>query len=306
MAQINVTGVLTQTMMTYYERVFLERAKVQLVNEQGAQKRNHPSNQGKTINFTRMEPLTVSTTALSEASNPSASAMTASTVSATLAEYGNATIFSKLQSTTSIDVGLKEVVDVFGQNMGETLNAVAGLKLASGTAFFPNGHNVSTVTTGDVLNASAIIYAVQAQELAKAPTYPDGYFLGKTTIQNKVALLKDTTWVNAKTYSDVKDLYRGEMGELYQVRWLLNGQTLSGNGNAGAAACTSVCYYSYLHGDNAFGTVKLEGDMPKLYIVNQADSGNVAGRLTYISWAGSYVAVLLNSNWVQTIKAVAA
>lgn len=306
MAQINVTGVLTQTMMTYYERVFLERAKVQLVNEQGAQKRTHPQNQGKTINFTRVVPLTVSTTALSEASNPSASAMTASTVSVTLAEYGAATIFSKLYNFTSIDVGLKETVDVFGQNMGETINAVAGLTLACGTAFYPNGHNVSTVTTGDVLNASAIVYAVQAMELQRTPTYPDGYYLGKTTIQNKVSLLKDTTWVNAKTYSDVKDLYRGEMGELYQVRWLLNGQTLSGLGSASDAACTSVCYYSYVHGANAFGTVNLEGDMPKLYIVTQPDSVNVAGRLTYVSWAGAYAAVRLNDNWVHVIKAVAA
>lgn len=306
MAQINVTGVLTQTMMTYYERVFLERAKVQLVNEQGAQKRTHPNNQGKTINFTRMVPLTISTTALAEASNPSASAMTASTVSATLAEYGAATIYSKLQSTTSIDVGLKEVVDVFGQNMGETLNALAGNALACGTAFFPNSYNVSTIAAGAVLNASAIIYAVQAAELQRTPTYADGYYLGKTTIQNKVSLLKDTTWINSKTYSDVKDLYRGEMGELYQVRWLLNGQTVSGTGSASDAACAVVQYYSYLHGDNAFGTVKLEGDMPKLYIINQADSGNIAGRLTYISWAGAYVAVRLNDNWIQTMKCTAA
>ena len=306
MAQINVTGVLTQTMQTYYERVFLERAKVQLVNEQGAQKRTHPANSGKTINFTRIAPLSVSTTALSEASNPSASAMTASTVSVSLAEYGAATIYSRLQSTTSIDVGLKEAVDTFGQNMGETINAVAGLSLSSGTAFYPNSRNVSTVTTGDVLNASAIIYAVQAQELARAPVYPDGYYLGKTTIQNKVSLLKDTTWVTAKEYSDVKDLYKGEMGELYQVRWLLNGQTASGLGNSGAAACTSVCYYSYVHGANAFGTVNLEGDMPKLYIINQADSGNVAARLTYISWAGAYAAVRLNDNWIQVMKCVAA
>ena len=283
MAQINVTGVLTQTMMTYYERVFLERAKVQMVNEQGLQKRSHPQNQGKTINFTRMEPLALATTALSEASNPSASAMTASTVSATLAEYGSTTIFSKLHKLTSIDTGLKEVVEVFGQNMGETINALAGTELACGTAFFPNSHGVSTVTTGDVLNSSAIVYVVQALELARAQTYPDGFYLGKTTIQNKPTLLKDTTWVNAKTYSDVKDLYKGEMGELYQVRWLLNGQTVSGNGNSGAAACTSVCYYSYVHGDNAAGAIKLEGDMPKLYIINEPDSGNVAGRLTYIS-----------------------
>ena len=306
MAQINVTGVLTQEMMTYYERVFLERAKVQLVNEQGLQKRTHPKNMGKTINFTRQEPLALATTALSEASNPSPSVITASTVSVTLAEYGAATVHSKLLSTTSIDVGMKEVIESFGQNMGETINALAGDKLACGTAFFPNGHNVSNVTTGDFLGASECVYTVQALELARALPYADGFFLGKTTIQNKPTLLNDSTWVNAKTYSDVKDLYKGEMGELYQIRWLLNGQTVSGNGNAGAAACTSVLYYSYVHGREAAGAVKLEGDMPKLYITSKADSGNIAERLTYIAWAGSYAAVLLNDNWVQTMKCVAA
>lgn len=306
MANVNVTTVLTQEMMTYYEKVFLERAKVQLVNGQGAQSRNHPQNNGRTINFTRQVPLAISTTPLGEASNPSPCVITASTVSVTLSEYGAATIHSKLLSLTSIDQGMKEVVDSFGQNMGETINALDGLTLACGTAFFPNGHNVSTVTTGDVLNSSAIIYLVQQMELNRTLPYADGFYLGKTTIQNKVSLLKDTTWVNAKTYSDVKDLYKGEMGELYQVRWLLNGQTLSGNGNAGAAACTSVAYYSYVHGRDAFGRVNLEGDMPKLYITTGADSNNIAGRATYIAWAGTYASVLLNPDWAFVVKAVAA
>jgi len=38
MAQINITTVLTQEMMTFYEKVFLERAKVQVVNDKGAVK----------------------------------------------------------------------------------------------------------------------------------------------------------------------------------------------------------------------------------------------------------------------------
>jgi N4-gp56 family major capsid protein len=302
MAQINVTGVLTQEMMTYYEKVFLERAKVQLVNEQGAVKRTHPQNSGKTINFTRLSPLTISTTALAEASNPSASAITASTVAVTLAEYGATTINSRLISLTSIDQGMKEMVDAFGQNMGETLNAVAGNELACATAFFNNGHNVSTVVAGDVLNASACRWMVQTLEVNRAQTYPDGVYLGKTTPQNKVGLLGDTTWVAAHTYRDTKELYKGEMGELYQIRFLLNGQVVSGTGSASDAACTVVQYYTYVHGQNAFGTVNLEGDMPKLYIVNTPDSGNVAGRLTYISWAGAYAAKLLNSNWALTGK----
>jgi N4-gp56 family major capsid protein len=302
MAQINVTGVLTQEMMTYYEKVFLERAKVQIVNDQGAMKRTHPKNSGKTINFTRLSPLAISTTALAEASNPSASAVTASTVSVTLSEYGATTINSKLISLTSIDQNMEEMIGAFGQNMGETINAVTGNTLACATAFFNNGHNVSTVAAADVLDASAVRHMVKTLETNRALTYSDGFYLGKTTPQNKVTLLGDTTWVNSKTYSDVKGLYKGEMGELYQVRFLLNGQVVSGVGSASDAACTVVQYYTYVHGRDAFGTVNLEGDMPKLYIHSAVDSGNVAGRLTYISWAGAYASVLLNSNWALTGK----
>lgn len=302
MAQINVTGVLTQEMMTFYEKVFLERAKVQIVNDQGATKRSHPKNSGRVINFTRLVPPTISTTPLAEASNPSASAITASTVSVTLSEYGAATINSKLISLTSIDQNMEEMISAFGQNMGETINAITGLTLACATAFFANGKNVSTVAAGDVLGASAARWMVQALETQKALVYKDGFYIGKTTPQNKVNLLGDSTWVNAKTYSDVKDLYRGEMGELYQIRFLLNGQVVSGVGSASDAACTVVQYYTYVHGDHALGCLDLDGDMPKLYIVNTPDSGNVAGRLTYISWAGTYASVLLNSNWALTGK----
>lgn len=302
MAQINITTVLTQEMMTYYEKVFLDRAKVQIVNDQGAVKRSHPKNSGRTINFTRLSPLTISTTPLTEGSNPSASAVTASTVSVTLSDYGATTINSKLISLTSIDQNMEEMVGAFGQNMGETLNAITGNTLACATAFFGNGHNVSTVVAGDTLGASAVRWMVQTLETNRAQAYADGFYMGKTTPQNKVNLLGDTTWVNAHTYSDTKQLYKGEMGELYQIRFLLNGQVVSGVGSASDAACTVVQYYTYVHGQNAFGCLNLEGDMPKLYVVNQADSGNVAGRLTYISWAGTYASTLLNSSWALTGK----
>lgn len=302
MAQINITTVLTQEMMTFYEKTFLERAKVQIVNDEGAVKRNHPKNSGKVINFTRLAPLAISTTPLVEGSNPSASAVTASTVSVTLSDYGATTINSKLISLTSIDQGMEEMVGAFGQNMGETINAVVGNTLACATAFFANGKNVSTVAATDTLNASAIRHMVQTLENSRALTYADGQYIGKITPQAKVGLLGDTTWVNSKVYSDVKDLYKGEMGSLYQVRFLLNGQVVSGVGSASDAACTVVQYYAYVHGRDAFGTINLEGDMPKLYIVNSADSGNVAGRLTYISWAGSYATTLLNSSWALTGK----
>jgi N4-gp56 family major capsid protein len=297
MANVNTSTSLTQEVMTYYEKVFLDRAKYEFVLKEGAQTRTHSENSGRTINFTRVVPMSVSTTPLAEASNPSACQLTASTVAVTLSEYGGGTITSKLLSLVSIDAGLKETVEVVGQNMGETLNRIVRDELANVTSYIPNGHTTGNIAAGDTLSASAIRQMVQTLEINKAMPYSDGMFIGKTNPQSKYNLLGDTVWVNAHTYKDGRQLYQGEMGELYQVRWLLNKDVASANGDASTAACTVVAYYTYVHGQNAIGTVDLAGDPAKLYIYSGVDSQNTAGRATYVTWAGTYAAKLLNSTW---------
>ena len=53
---------LTAPMQIFYDRVFLERAKVELRHDFGAQVRNIPMNSGKTVYFTRFSPLALATT----------------------------------------------------------------------------------------------------------------------------------------------------------------------------------------------------------------------------------------------------
>lgn len=300
---VNTTSQLSPEVATYYEKVFLDRAQFALVLKEGGQLRTHPVNEGRTVNFTRYEPLTIITDPLGEASNPVTCAITACTVSMTLSEYGLTTVHSKLNSLISIDSGMKEKIELVGQNMGETLNRLVRAELQSGTSYYPNGHNVNTLAAGDVLDACNIRLMVRQLELNKARPYKDGMFMGKTDPYSKYKLLGDSAWINAKTYSDVRDLYKGEMGELYQVRWLLNQDVSSGVETSASAASTVVRFYTYVHGDNAFGTYDLAQDKPKLYILpNVVDSNSPAGRISIISWAGSYACKLLNSNWALSAR----
>jgi len=300
---VNVSSGLSQEVKTFYEKVFLARAEYETILKEGAQIRTHPANEGRTVNFTRYTPLTIITDPLGEASNPVTCSITACTVAMTLSEYGLTVNTSKILSLVSIDSGMKEKVSLVGQNMGETLNRLIRTELGLGTSYYPNGHSVSSIAAGDVLDACNIRLMVQQLELNKAMPYPDGLFLGKTEPYSKYKLLGDTVWVNGKTYSDVKDLYRGEMGELYQVRWLLNKDLASGTEATSVAASTVVRFYTYVHGDNAFGSYDLEQDKPKLYILpNVVDSNSPAGRISIISWAGSYACRLLNSDWVLSAR----
>lgn len=303
-ANTSTTGGLAQEVMTYYEKVFLARAEYELVMKEGGQIRTHATGQGRTVNFTRYNPLTVITDPLGEASNPVTCPINASTVAMTLSEYGMTTTHSKLLTMVSIDSGMKEKIELVGQNMGETLDQLTRNELnTNGTSFYGNNANVASFTAGDTMDACDIRLMTRTLELNKAMLYPDGLYIGKTDPYSKYNLIGDTTWVNAKTYSDVKGLYTGEMGELYQVRWLLNKNVLSGTEAASTASSGVVRFYSFVHGNNSFGVYDLAKDQPKLYIIpNAVDSNSPAGRISYVSWAGSYACKVLNTTWVISAR----
>lgn len=297
------TSTLSNEVKTYYDKVFLKRAEYELVCKEGAQMRTHSQNEGKTIWFNRYTPLssTPANCLLSEGENPAVCSITAANVSAVLAEYGATVKISKFLTLTSIDKNNAEKIAVVGQHMGEVLNEIVRTELDNSTVRYGNGAASSTVATSDTLTGAELRRVVQLLEVAKAPTYEDNTYIGKFAPQTKTSLLLDSTWLNAKTYSDVRKLYTGEMGELYQVRCLLNKNPASGVGTG--AASTVTVYHNYIHGAEAFGCFDLEGDKPKLDIVtNSVDSGNPAGRFSLASWSGSYVAKLLNSAWSYVLK----
>lgn len=293
------TSGLSQEISTYYERVFLARAMKRLIHEQGAQKKTVPAGEGKTVNFTAHTPLVAITTALSEGSNPSEVNLTASTVSATLAEYGNASKIARFLSTTSIDRNNKEKIEVFGQNMGESLDTLAREELFSGatTQLAGGKANITAIAASDVLNASEIKKAVRTLEGNSAMRYDDGFYMGKIQPFTWYDLIGDSTWVNAKTYSDVKDLYMGEVGELFGVRFVLTN-------NGKSQSSTVTVYSNFIHGKESFGCMDLATDSPKLYIKTPGsqDTSNPADRYSTIAWAGSYVCKTLNANWLINVK----
>lgn len=303
MGVTETTSTLTKEMQTYYEKVFLRRGTIPLILKEGAQMKTHDNNNGATIRFNRYDVQTIDTTALTQGQNPSVCNITSCNIDVTLAEYGRTFQMSKFLTLTSIDVNNKEKIELLGDNMGRTLNALVRNELENGTLAYPNSKTASTITASDVLSASVIRLTVRGLEISETPTYSDGMFIGKAQPYTKADLLNDSTWINAKVYSDVKKLYAGEMGELYQVRWLNNIYGYTTTGAAGTTSSAVNVYSNYIHGSDAFGCFDLAGDMPKLYIVpNTPDSGNPTGRVSYASWAGSYAVKILNTNWLKVLR----
>lgn len=301
MAAQTTTG-LSAEVSTYYEKVFLERAKYEAIFAQGLQTRKQPANEGKVVYFTRHTPLAVATTALTEGVNPGEVALTASTVSAALAEYGNSVKISRFLSLTSIDANNKEKIEVVGQNMGETIDELVRNELFTGaTAQLAGGvANITAVAASNVFSAAEIRKAVRTLKANKARPYSGGNYswVCKTGPFPAYDLMGDSTFVQADTYDNAaKNIYRGDLGVLYGVRFWESP-------NQKTEASTVTVYSNFIHGSDAAGVTELSEDAVKLYIIphTQIDSGNPAGRFSLVSWAGSHVTKTLNSNWLINVK----
>jgi N4-gp56 family major capsid protein len=301
-----VTTGLTQEMSTLYEKVFLDRAEYEYVFNEGGQMRSQPANEGKTVNFTRHTPLATVTTALTEGTNPAENALTATTVAATLAEYGTTVKISRFLSLTSIDANNEEKIEVVGQNMGETIDELTRNELATGGTAQLAGSKAALTDVGitDVMNVPEVRKAVRTLKKNKAKRFQDRVapWMGKLGPDTSYDLTADTTFINADIYdNNAEKLYNGELGKILGTRLLESPnqkETVDGGGS------NADIIWNFIHGQNAFGCIDLTGDKPDVFIIpnNKIDSGNAAGRFSLVSWAGNYVCKTLNANWLLAVK----
>lgn len=297
-----LTTGLTQEMSILYQKTFLDRAEYEYIFNQGAQMRDMPANEGKQTNFTRHTPLATATTALSEGTNPSEVNLTATTVSATLAEYGNSVRISRFLSLTSIDVSNKEKIEVVGQNMGETLDELTRNELFTGATIQLAGAKaaLTDVAASNILSVVEMRRCVRTLKKNKARRFQSQIapWLAKLGPDTSFDLTSDTTYVNADIYDNgAERLYNGELGKIVGAR-------LIESPNQKSESSTVTVFSNFVHGADAFGCIDLVGDKPQLYIIpnTQIDSGNAAGRFSLVSWATAYVCKTLNAAWLINIK----
>lgn len=293
------TATLTDDVKLAYEAKYLSRAKHILIHKEGLQSKTVKKGDGKVVRFTKYTPLATATTPLTEGSNPSEVDFSTTTVDASLAEYGNVAKISKRLSLVSIDTDGAEKADVMGQNMAETLDELTRNALYSGaTAQLANGKAaLSDLSASDTFDSDEVRKAVRTLKKNKARRYKDGFFLGKIGPDSSYDLMGDSTWVNAKVYSDVQGLYMGEIGKLHGVRFL---ETT----NQKSEASTVTVYSNFIHGEDAAGVLDLEKDMPKLYVKvpGPQDTSNPTDRYSTMGWAGSFVAKTLIATWIINVK----
>lgn len=304
----SVTTGLTTLMSTYYDKVFLERAKNELRYDFGATIKNYTTNMGKSIVFNRLTPLALITSAVTESTNPSAVDMTATVVSATLAEYGTFTYVGSLFKMTSIDEDLKEHVSVHGQNAGESIDNLIRIELsAGGTRMLVSTtsavSSTSAIHTSDVITGLEVRRAVRLLKINKAPRFEGATYRGIIGPQQAMDLMGASEWLDANRYTTSDAIKRGVIGKLHGVEFVETNKptvTLSGGFSASTSDVANT-YETYIFGRGAYAMVSLDSfTAPKIYVKNPGanSTDNPLDLFSTIGWKMPFAVKTLNSDWI--------
>ena len=144
-AAATLTTNLTAAMQTYYDQMFLDYFKETVVMYQMGQQKRIPRNKGKVISFFRYHPYDIVTSVGTEGDKANtAVATTAMNLTATLRIYKNHTELSELLKLVMIDENLEGIVELMGQNAGESIDWAINVEVATyGATYVRSDFNAS-------------------------------------------------------------------------------------------------------------------------------------------------------------------
>ena len=303
---------LSPEMKTFYDMTLIDEASANLVHDQFGQKRPIPANGGKTIEFRKFAPLAKATTPLTEGVTPDGKSLTVSTITATVAQYGDYITQSDVLELTSLDNTIIEATKLLGKQAGATLDTVVRNALQAGTnvTYCPkisaDGAETAVTSRANLDATAQLTVDVVQQVVAKlraqnAPTI-DGDYVAIIHPYVAYDLMRDPEWIDAHKYAQPDNLYTGEIGKIAGVRFV---QTTEAKIYTGSGCPSGLAVFTSLFlGDGAYGVTEITGGGLQT-IVKQKGSAGTADPLdqrSSVGWKAIKTAEILIPNYIVRVE----
>ena len=307
--QTTLSDGLSAEMKTFYDMTLIDEASANLVHAQFGQKRPIPKNGGKTIEFRKFAPLAKAITPLTEGVTPDGKSLSVSTITATVSQYGDYITQSDVLELTALDNTILEATKLLGRQAGVTLDTVVRNVMQSGTnvTYCPkigaDGAETAVTSRSALDNTCQLTVKVLQQVVAKlrgqnAPTI-NGKYVAIIHPYAAYDLMRDPEWIDAHKYTNVGNLYEGEIGEIAGIRFV---QTTEAKIYSGGVFGTLV------FGDGAYGVTEITGGGLQT-IVKQKGSAGTADPLdqrSSVGWKAIETAELLIPQYLVRVESKSA
>lgn len=316
--------ILSPELRQTWNRTLLQRFRTTTVFNKFGKQSSIPANGGVNMSFRRMEivrPVAVASStwpADATYTNATGALLTEGTfhtpavvaswaeVTATIRQYGQAAYVSELNLKQAIDNQLSEYVNNLSEAMTEALDLITRDVLTAGTTIqYVNGRSSpSGIISGDFLNLLELRRAKRTLKRANAKPLADGNYavIGHpdTTYDLEGDSNITNVWVQGGGLGKGSDyweptLKRLPLGFTYHESSIVPIGRASGYGDV---------YYTFVLGQEAYGTVKLD-TMPAKVIVHMPGTSGVSDPLDQVGtvgWKCNFASAILNQSNMVVIR----
>ncbi len=203
-------------------RYVLDANKTKRKYTKFGQKVDIPKGKAKTVAFDKLSPLPKAVTPLTEGVTPKGAAVNITRVKGEPEQFGNYVSYTDQLDFFANDPSpeVLKYTDLLTENQLETFEHLDAMELASGLNVFYAGDATSRSELKDVLTVKDVRRAVTSLKRNKVqPADGTDYiaFIHPDVVYN---IWNDEEWRQPHTYADTKQLYDGEIGRLFGVRFI--------------------------------------------------------------------------------------
>lgn len=320
-----MAAVTSTTLSSQYQKHFskelLTYAVQALVMTQFAKKTPLPRNAGnKQVSWFRYgAPSTSNIQTLTEGTPISSGnyrTLSLTEISATLAQYGQVIELTDILSATQLFDSIAQSVKTNGEDAAlffddkchETLiTNGATERFGQGLADFA-ALSAATQSGGKIVASDMLDSATQLK-INRAPML-NGQYVMVSPPQVCRDLQRDSDWLEAKKYSDVKDLYKGEIGSLHGVRVVEHTNPfvedeVEGTRDEVDDNSDGLIYSNIVLGGEGFGCTELSGTSayaPSVHIVNTPDKSDPLNQKIDVGFKTYFAVKELNTDYYVNLR----
>ena len=314
----NTTGAsgMSVEMKTFYERRLIDQALPALVHDQFGDSYPIPANNGKTIEFRKYDALPKATTPLTEGVTPEGQALTVTTVTAEVHQYGGWVPLTDMVQMTTIDNNVVQATSVLASQSGRTMDTIVRYILAGGTnvIYAPKvsdgvetpvssraGLDATAQLTVDLIEQAVAQLKVQnADPIGSA----GGSYVCIIHPYATYDIKRDPNWMEAHKYASPDEIFEGEIGKINNVRFVETSEAKIWTGTG----CPSglAVFGTLVLGAHAYATTELEGGGLQ-HIVKQLGYGDdPLNQRASVGWKAVKTAERLSEQYMVRIESCSA
>ncbi len=203
-------------------RYVLEANKTNRKYTKFAQQVKIPEGQTKTIAFDKLSPLPKAAKPLEEGVTPTGASVNITRIKGEPEQFGNYVGYTDQLDFFANDPSpeVLKYTDLLTENQLETFEHLDAMELASGLNVFYAGEATSRATLTDVLTVKDVRRAVTSLKRNKVQPADGKDYIAFVHPDVVFNIWNDEEWRQPHTYSDTTELYTGEIGKLFGVRFI--------------------------------------------------------------------------------------